>query len=155
MRNSFTIPVIAQAFVDTQQRNGKVMINALTICLPTDDRVRATDFYRQGFGLDFVGDPQDDGLPEPLQFLINDHTVLMLIPRNGFEYTLGGALIADPTTHSSLLSISAETRAEVDELYARSVAGGANALEAPNQKPWGYIATIADPDGHPWLIRSN
>lgn len=131
------------------------MINALTICLPTDDRGRAADFYREGFGLNFVGDLQDDGLPEPLQFLINNHTLLMLIPRDGFEYTLGGALIAEPTTHSSLLSISAGTRAEVEEFYARSVAGGANALEAPNQKPWGYIATIADPDGHPWLIRSN
>ena len=42
----------------------------------------------------------------------------MLIPRDGFDYTLGGALSADPTTHSSLLSISAETRAEVEELYA-------------------------------------
>ena len=131
------------------------MIDVLTICLPTDDRGRAADFYRTGFGLDFVGEPEYDGLPEPLQFLINNHTLLMLIPRDGFEHTLGGALIAKPTTHSSLLSISAGTRAEVEELYARSVASGANALEEPNQKPWGYMATIADPDGHPWLIRSN
>ena len=79
----------------------------------------------------------------------------MLIPRDGFEYTLGGAAIADPTTHSSLLTIGAATPAEVEELYTRSVAGGANSLEAPNQKPWGYMATVADPDGHPWLIRSN
>jgi predicted lactoylglutathione lyase len=131
------------------------MINALTICLPTDDRARAADFYRAGFGLDFVGELEDDGLPEPLQFLINDRTLLMLIPRDGFEYTLAGAHIAEPTTHSSLLTINAATSAEVDELYARGVAGGADVVEAPNQKPWGYMATIADPDGHPWLIRSN
>ena len=131
------------------------MINTLTVCLPTDDRARAADFYRNGLGLDLYGEVQADGLPEPLQFFVNDHTLLMLIPRDGFEYTLGKALIADPATHSSLLTISGETRGEVDELYARSIHGGALALAAPNLQPWGYVAMIADPDGHPWLIRSN
>ena len=131
------------------------MIDTLTICLPTDDRARAADFYRNGLDLDLHGEAQEDGLPEPLQFLINDHTLLMLIPRDGFEYTLSGALIADPATHSSLLTINAQTRAEVDDVFARSIRGGATALAAPDPKPWGYVAMIADPDGHPWLIRSN
>jgi predicted lactoylglutathione lyase len=99
--------------------------------------------------LAFTGEPRNDGLPEPLQFLMNSHTLLMVAPRDGFENTLGGAHITDQTIHSSLLSISAGTWTKVEELYARSVAGGANSLEAPSQKSWGNLATIDDPDGRP------
>ena len=131
------------------------MIDTLIICLPTGDRGRSAAFYRTALALDFVGEPQGDGLPEPLQFLLNEHTALMMIPRDGFGYVLGGALIADPSTHSSVLTIRAGAPGEVDEIFAQCVSAGAEALEAPNRKPWGYVATIADPDGHPWLLRSD
>lgn len=75
-------------------------------------RMRTTRSARRS--LDFgsrISDPIACPRPEPFQFLINDHTLLMLIPRDGFEYTLGGALIAKPTTHSNLLSINAGTPA--------------------------------------------
>jgi predicted lactoylglutathione lyase len=132
-----------------------VSLAPLTVCLPTDDRGRAAAFYRSAFDLPFVGDLEDDGLPEPLQLQINDQTLLMLIPRDGFGYTLAGAHAASPDEHSGFLTIGASDPSEVDRMFTRCVEAGATALDPPNRKPWGYMAMIADPDGHLWLIRSD
>src|SRR4051812_18630204 len=51
---------------------------------PADrDRRRSFEFYQQVLGVDAVGEQADDGVPEPLQFPMNDGVRLMLIPRVG------------------------------------------------------------------------
>jgi uncharacterized protein len=40
------------------------------VALPTADRRVAHDFYRAAFDLQPVGELADDGLPEPLQFVL-------------------------------------------------------------------------------------
>ena len=59
------------------------------ISLPTADRVRARDFYRDALGLESPGPIADDGVPEPLHFALGDGVVLMLIPTGGFGSTSG------------------------------------------------------------------
>ena len=55
----------------------------VVVTLPTADRQRSYDFYRDGLGFEAVGELADDGLPEPLQFVLNDGLRLMLVPTGG------------------------------------------------------------------------
>ena len=48
------------------------MTAPLILALPTDDRVRAHAFYRDGLGFAAPGAPEDDGVPEPLQLVVAD-----------------------------------------------------------------------------------
>jgi uncharacterized protein len=127
-------------------------VTALILALPTDDRVRAHAFYRDGLGLAAIGPPGDDGVPEPLQVVVSDGLHLMLIPRGGFGWVTGGHEVAAPGTSECLLSLRAADDAEVDAVFARAEAAGATVVERPVTRPWGHLATFADPDGHLWQV---
>lgn len=124
----------------------------VVLCLPTDDRVRAHAFARDGLGLDALGDPGDDGVPEPLEVVVGEGLHLMLIPRGGFGWVTGEHATAAPGTSECLLSRTVGSDAEVDEAFARAAAAGAGAVTRPVTRPWGYLATFADPDGHLWQV---
>jgi len=61
-----------------------VTYSPLLISLPTADRRKAYAFYQEALGLKAIGDAADDGVPEPLLFVLNDHARLMLVPTAGF-----------------------------------------------------------------------
>jgi predicted lactoylglutathione lyase len=124
----------------------------LILALPTDDRVRAHAFYRDGLGFAATGDPSDDGVPEPLQVVVSDGVHLMLIPRGGFGWVTGDHEVAAPGTSECLLSLPAADDAEVDAVLARAEAAGATVVQRPVTRPWGHLATFADPDGHLWQV---
>ncbi|GAA1106677.1 VOC family protein [Nocardiopsis metallicus] len=126
---------------------------SFSVALPIGDRVRAMAFYRDAFGFEPVGEPTEDGVPEPLVFRTGEGALLVLIPRGGFGWVLGeGRELAAPGTSECLLGMSLTTEAEVDALV-ESVrrAGGAVPAE-PEHKPWGYTALCADLDGHVWQL---
>ena len=58
----------------------------LLVSLPVADRARAHAFYRDGLGLEAPGEPADDGVPEPLMFVLNPMARLMLVPTGGFGF---------------------------------------------------------------------
>ncbi|MTD13271.1 VOC family protein [Nakamurella sp. YIM 132087] len=122
------------------------------MCLPTEDRGRAHAFYAGALGLDTIGPIAEDGLPEPLQFVVNDGLRLMLIPTGGFGWTIGDRTVAGPGVAEVQLSLAPATSAEVDELLAKAQAGGGSVVTPPQQQPWGYSGSFADPDGHLWML---
>lgn len=122
------------------------------LCLPTDDRVRAHAFYRDGLGLVAIGPLAEDGVPEPLQVGVTAGLRLMLIPRGGFGWVTGDHAVAAPGTSECLLSLPATTDEEVDAVLGRAEAAGATVVERPVTRPWGHLATFADPDGHLWQV---
>ena len=122
----------------------------MIIALPTADRVVAHAFYRDAFGFEAFGEPADDGVPEPLQFRLGADLALMLIPTGGFGWTVGRPLTEWGTSEVAL-SITVE---DVDAAFDRAVAAGAEVVAAPEQKPWAYTASVADPDGHVWLLNT-
>ncbi|MCD2192455.1 VOC family protein [Actinomycetospora endophytica] len=124
----------------------------VVLALPTDDRVRAHAFYRDGLGLTAVGPPGDDGVPEPLQVVVSDGLHLMFIPRGGFGWVTGDNAVAAPGTSECLLSLPADDDAGVDAALARAEAAGATVVTRPATMPWGHLATFADPDGHLWQV---
>ncbi|AUH41275.1 VOC family protein [Streptomyces sp. CMB-StM0423] len=124
----------------------------VTVALPTADRREAHRFYREGLGLEAIGELAEDGVPEPLQFAVTDGLRIMLVPTGGFGWITGDHEVA-PRGHSEcVLSVSAGTEADVDALVGRARTAGAQIVAEPAKQPWGYTGTFADPDGHLWMI---
>jgi hypothetical protein len=63
----------------------------------------------------------DDGVPEPLQFVLNNGVRLMLIPTDGFGWVIGDREVAKRGSSECVLSLAAETETGV-ELPLGSVA---------------------------------
>ena len=54
------------------------------------------------------------------------------------------------------LAINLESRADVDQAYDEWLAAGGTSCNAPVAAEWGgYIAYVADPDGHVWELAHN
>ena len=127
----------------------------LLISLPVADRVRAHAFYRDALGLEAIGEElADDGLPEPLMFVVNPTTLLMLIPTVGFGWVIGTHEVAPSGTSECVLGIAVATDAAVEEIIVRAQAAGASVASEPAPQPWGYAAAFADLDGHVWTVTS-
>jgi hypothetical protein len=73
----------------------------MVVALPTEDRQRSFNFYAEGLGLEPIGEAAEDGIPEPLQFVLNQGVRLMLVPTGGFGWVTGNRPTARRGTHSS------------------------------------------------------
>ena len=124
----------------------------VTLALPIAERAAALAFYRDALGLEPFGEPGSDGIPEPLQFAVNEGLNLMLVPTVGFGWVIGDREVAEPWACECLLSLDADDPAAVDALVERARAAGAEVVAEPVAKPWGYTGTFSDPDGHLWAV---
>lgn len=123
----------------------------LTVALPTADRQRAYAFAR-ALGLETPGELAEDGVPEPLQVVVNDRARVMYIPTGGFGWVTAERATAAAGTVECLLSIAVGSTGAVDALFRAAVDAGAAVAVRPVQRAWGYLGTFADPDGHLWEI---
>jgi len=124
----------------------------IVVSLPTDDRRTAQRFYRDGLGLDPIGEPAEDGVPEPLQFALNDGVRIMLVPRDGFGWVIGDHEVAPRGDSECVLGLSAGSPEQVGEILARARKAGAEIITEAGEQPWGYAGAFADPDGHVWMV---
>ncbi|MBQ0866512.1 VOC family protein [Streptomyces smyrnaeus] len=126
----------------------------VTVSLPVAERMASYVFYRDGLGLEAVGKLAEDGVPEPLRFIVNDGLRLMLIPTGGFDWITGDHAVARPGHSECVLAVPVAEERDVDELVAAAVRAGARTVSEPAPQHWGYAGSFADPDGHIWLIRA-
>ncbi|MEE2059037.1 VOC family protein [Rhodococcus artemisiae] len=130
-----------------------VRARGVHISLPIADRVSSMRFYLDTFGFETVGEPAEDGVPEPLMFRVDQHTVLALIPSGGLGFVLGDSRALAPTgTSECVLGMGVATEQEVADLAERIGNAGGRVLAEAEDRPWGYTALCADPDGHVWQI---
>lgn len=123
----------------------------VVIALPTEDRARAHAFA-QALGFETPGDLAEDGVPEPLQLVLNPHASVMYVPTGGFGWITAGRDVAARGTVECLVSLAAGSTSEVDDLVRRVEGAGGAIVVAPQEQPWGYTGTFADPDGHLWEV---
>ncbi len=124
----------------------------VAVALPTEDRRRSFKFYAEGLGLDPIGEAAADGIPEPLQFVLNQGVRLMLVPTGGFGWVTGNRPTAERGTSECLLALTVADERRVDELVERARQAAAEVVLEPTQQPWGCSAAFADPDGHLWQV---
>lgn len=131
-----------------------MLTSPVTLSLPIADRRTSMVFYRDGLGLEAIGEPAEDGVPEPLQFALSDAVRLMLVPTGGFGWVMGHHEVAARGHSECILSLSADADEGVDDIVKRAVQAGAQMLTEPAQQPWGYAGAFTDPDGHIWMVTS-
>lgn len=124
------------------------LVPPLIISLPIADRHRTADFYRSVLGSSPVGEPTEDGLPEPLTFEPSPGVHLMFVPSGGFGWVIGDRDVADPGASECVIGFGATDPDDVDAMVARALAAGGSMVVAPAPQPWGYSGCFADPDGH-------
>jgi hypothetical protein len=127
---------------------------SIVVSLPVADRPTSFAFYQGALELEPVGELADDGIPEPLQFVLNSGLNLMLIPTGGFGWTIGEGRVVATDAHETILVINASSIEEADARIGQAVAAGARITTPPTQQPWGYSGSFADPDGHIWMVRA-
>lgn len=127
----------------------------VVVCLPIADRRASFAFYRDGLGLEPRGEPAADGVPEPLQFTLNEGLRVMLVPTGGFDLITGDHDTAPSGYSECVLTIATKIGDGVQELIDSAHAAGATIVTAVGQQPWGYAGAFADPDGHIWMVRSD
>lgn len=128
------------------------MSRPLVVSLPIADRQRSHAFYRDTLDLEPFGEPAEDGVPEPLQFRLDGHTALMLIPTGGFGWVIGNREVAPGSVSEVLMSLTVASAEEVSAVVGRMREAGGEVLAEPTQQDWGFTAVITDPDGHAWQI---
>lgn len=126
-------------------------LNRVTVCLPVKNRVASHAFYT-ALGFRAVGELDDDGLPEPLQFEVSPGLRVMLIPVVGFGWVIGDRKRSPRGTHECLFVTARATNGAVDALMRRAREAGAKIVTEPRSFRWGYAGTFADPDGHLWQV---
>lgn len=127
----------------------------ITLSLPVTDRARAMAFYRDAFNFELVGAPEEDGVPEPLQFRLDSQTLLALIPADGLGWVLGDRPLAPPGVSECLLGMTLATEAEVNDLVERIRRAGGDVITPPKTESWGYTTLCLDPDGHAWQLTAS
>ncbi|MFH0519103.1 VOC family protein [Streptomyces sp. M41] len=84
--------------------------------------------------------------------VISDTIVAMLLTKP-FYATFTSKEIADATrTSEVLIALSAESRAQVDELVDRAVAAGGTASDRVQDMDFMYGRSFDDLDGHTWEV---
>lgn len=131
-----------------------VIQGPITVALPVADRRTTFTFYAEGLGLRPFGDLGDDGVPEPLQFTLNEGVRVMFIPTGGFGWVTGGRPTARSDQSECLLVMSLADRRDVLGMVDRARRAGAEIVMEPAEQPWGFTAVFADPDGHLWQVRT-
>lgn len=125
------------------------MAKMIFVSLPVSDLARATAFY-QAIGA--VRNPQfSDETASCMVFSETIHAMLMTHDKYR-QFTI--KKIADARTSSQmLLCVSADSRAEVDELIGKAkAAGGAIDPSPVDDYDFMYGRSFEDPDGHTWGV---
>jgi len=127
------------------------MKNEFWINLPSKDLEKARRFFT-AMGFELNAPPSSS--PMVSLFVGGKKIIVNLFTEAYFREAIGGQGVTD--THQSnevLLSIGADSPAEVDDWAKRAQAAGATVFGKPGYKDgWLYGCGFADPDGHRWNI---
>ena len=116
--------------------------------LAVKDLARSVEFFTQ---LGFTFDPRFADETATCMVVSDEAFVMMLVESRFKEFTTKE--LADPTTRTeAIVALSAESRAEVDELADRALQAGGSPANDPYELDFMYGRSFNDPDGHLWEL---
>jgi predicted lactoylglutathione lyase len=126
----------------------KPMPRQIFVNLPVKSLARSVSFF-EGLGFRFSPEFTD----EKGTCMIVDDNIFVMLLTEGFFGTFTSKRVCDAKSATEVLvCLSCETRAEVDELVARAVAGGGQAPRPSQDHGFMYQHGFEDPDGHVWEL---
>ena len=114
--------------------------------LPVKDNFKARAFYAS---LGFAHNRQFSDETTTC-VVISDVIYVMLLETSKFQGFLAGPMHDPATGTSTLLALSCDSRAEVDEMYNAAIAAGGSAWRDPQDYGFMYSRSFRDPDGNVW-----
>ncbi len=115
--------------------------------LPVRDLGKTTEFFSK---IGFSFDPQFTD-ETATRMIISDDASVMLCAESTFKGFVSPQDIADTSkTREVIVGLSAESRAEVDDLADKALAAGAEGLGEPEDQGFMYMRGFRDLDGHQW-----
>ena len=124
------------------------MSRLIFVNLPVADLPKSVDFFTQ-LGFAFNSQFTDENAT---CMVINDQSFVMLLVRPFFA-TFVSKDLADPaTTTGAIVTVSAESRGEVDTLVDRALELGSAATKEPQDEGFMYGRSFYDLDGHAWEV---
>ncbi len=122
------------------------MIKQVIINLPVADLPKSMAFFK---ALGYSEDPQfiDD---TAARIVFNDAVSIMLLTHAKFRDFTPKAICDTSQAAEVLLTLSCESREQVDGLVARALAAGGSTHDRPEDYGFMYTHSFVDPDGHGW-----
>ncbi|MEV5775298.1 VOC family protein [Streptomyces antimycoticus] len=84
--------------------------------------------------------------------VISETIVAMLLTRERYQDFTNKEIADSAKTSEVLLCLSAESRANVDELVNKALAAGGTPAGEPQDHGFMYGRSFQDPDGHTWEV---
>ena len=125
------------------------MAKMIFVSLPVSDIKRATAFYE---AVGAVKNPQfSDDTASCMVFSDTIHAMLMT--HDKYRYFTSKTIVDAKTSSEMLLCVSADSRAEVDDIVGRAAAAGGVLDPSPkDEHDFMYGRSFEDPDGHMWGV---
>lgn len=121
----------------------KIFVN-----LPVKDLNRSVEFFTK---LGYTFNPQFTD-EKATCMIISEENYVMLVTEPFFR-TFTKKQVSDATsTTEVILSLTADSREEVDKMISKAVAAGAKTPNDPQDYGWMYQHGYEDPDGHLWEV---
>jgi uncharacterized protein len=124
------------------------MSRMLFVNLPVADLEASKAFFA---AMDFEFNPQFTD-ENAACMIVNDQTNVMLLTKAHFSSFTDKPIVDARSQVQTLLSFSADSREEVDELADKAVANGGKETKEPQDLGFMYQRSIQDLDGHVWEI---
>lgn len=122
------------------------MATKIFVNLPVKDLPKSTEFYTK---LGYTVNPQFTG--ETATCLIISEDIYVMLGTHATLKSLTTKEICDTTKYTSaLISLSCDSRAQVDELVAKAIAAGGSTSGEPTDHGFMYSHDFEDLDGNGW-----
>lgn len=120
----------------------------LIINLPVADIPRSTAFFKA------LGYPQNQPVIDDCaaQIIVNDRVSVMVLTHARFRDFIPKPICDTSKAVEVLLTLSCESRDQVDELVARAIAAGGSTYDKPVDYGFMYTHSFVDLDGHGWSL---
>jgi predicted lactoylglutathione lyase len=123
--------------------NKQIFIN-----LPVVDLPKSMAFYK---ALGYSFNPQFTG-NDAACVIISETITVMLLTHARFREFTPKAVCDTSKAVEVLMSLSCESRQEVDDLVAKALAAGGSTYDKPEDFGFMYTHSFLDPDGHGWGV---
>lgn len=124
------------------------MSRKLFVNLPVKELDRSVRFFT-ALGFSFNAHFTDE---TATCMIVSDSSFVMLLTEEKFKQFTPKQLCDTKQATEVLVCLSAESRAEVDQLVAKAVAAGGSLYKEPIDFGFMYGHSFQDPDGHQWEV---